>query len=441
MKKSPNAVTTRDRLLDAGIDLWREQAPSVLFGGLSVARVAEAASVTRSTFYSYWPSSEDYVHDLVTRLVERDDMNYPARVKALRHSQESPVPLTEVPQRIVNDCAAHMEAAIADPSLSARWGFLSKADDPRIAAALRDLYRRSEDLHYAPFATSLELWGRDIREPFDEDMIKIVFSSLFEGLAARFRVDPERFSPDIYGLVILPLLLMLTKRPDDHRDLLDIVDSIKNFSAIGLAAKLREHETLAQSTKPQISSESMRSVTIAIRRLLARVGFGELSISQIAVVTGHSEDMLLQMFGSRPGIALCVLFINTFERGQDLPESTSGLQRIRQLLAINFDEMRRNPGLGQNVMVLLSGDTATPRLDLIDFDPRPDFDKAVAEAIAAGELHRHLDPKQLSIILQRTMLIEASQFGTPTDSVNTVELILQGAGAAPIDAQHAIENS
>ena len=434
-KKSEGPTSTREKILDAGIDLCRQQTPDVLLGGLSVARVSEAAHVTRSTFYSYWPSSEEYLNDLVGRLAERDDMNYPAIARASGRAPYPPIPSTDIPRRIINDCAVHFEAAIIDPTLSARWGFLSKADDPKIAGALRDLYRRSEEAQYAPFAESLEHWGRELREPFDEEMIKIVFSSLFEGLAARFRVEPERFTTEIYGLVILPLLLTLTKRPDDKRTLFEIVDSINSFSAIGLAGKLREHETLAGSAQLQISTGSMREVTIAIRRLLARVGFGELSISQIAVVTGYSELSLHQMYGSRPGIALCLLFINIFERAQDNPDGLSGLRRIRQLLEINFDEMKRNPALGQNVMMLLSGHTAAPRLDLVDFDPRPFFDTAVADAIRDGELHRHIDASQLSFALQRTILVEGSLIGSPSNAISTVELMLKGAGAAPIE-QH-----
>lgn len=433
-KNSENPTSTRDRILDAGIDLWRDQPPAILFGGLTVARVSEAAHVTRSTFYSYWPSSEEYVNDLAIHLAQRDATNYPAIVKAARRVSQTPAPPTDVARTIVRDCAAHLEAAIADPTLSARLGFLSKADDPSIAKALQELYRISEDAQFAPFAQTLEIWGRAIREPLDESMLKVVFSSLFDGLASRFRVEPGKYPLEIYGLVVLPLLMMMTKNPDDGRDLIEICDSVNSFSAVGLTSKLREKEILSATFNPQISRESMRDVTVSIRRLQARIGFGELSMSEIAGVTGYSEVTLHQMFGSRPGIALCVLFLNTFERAQDNPDDVRGLQRIRQLLSINFDEMRRNPVLGQNVMMLLSGHTAVPRLDLIDFDPRPQFDAAVIEAIDCGELNRHLDAKQLSIVLQRTMLIEGSRIGSSTESIDTIELILQGAGAEPVDA-------
>ncbi|MEI7623087.1 MAG: TetR/AcrR family transcriptional regulator [Actinomycetes bacterium] len=433
-KNSENPTSTRDRILDAGIDLWRDQPPAILFGGLTVARVSEAAHVTRSTFYSYWPSSEEYVNDLAIHLAQRDAMNYPEIVNASGRAPYPPVSSTDIARTIISDCAAHLEAAIADPTLSARLGFLSKADDPSIAEALQKLYRASEDAQFLPLSKSMEMWGRVFREPFDEATIKIVFSSLFDGLASRFRVEPERFPHEIYGWVTLPLIIMLTRNPDDGRDLIEICDSVNSFSAVGLTSKLREKEILSATFNPQISRESMRDVTVSIRRLQARIGFGELSMSEIAGVTGYSEVTLHQMFGSRPGIALCVLFLNTFERAQDNPDDVRGLQRIRQLLSINFDEMRRNPVLGQNVMMLLSGHTAVPRLDLIDFDPRPQFDAAVTEAIDCGQLHRHLDAKQLSIVLQRTMLIEGSRIGSSTESIDTIELILQGAGAEPVDA-------
>jgi hypothetical protein len=137
------------------------------------------------------------------------------------------------------------------------------------------------------------------------------------------------------------------------------------------------------------------------------------------------------MFGSRPGIAMCLLFVNCFERYQSVEAHLDGIVLVREFIDINTDEIKRNPVIAQNMMLLLSGHTAQPRYELIDFDPRPLFDTAVRQAFERGELRSDLDPKQFSILLQRTVLIEGGPIAHATPQIDGIELLLQAAGAPP----------
>ena len=422
---------TRTKILDAGIAIWADHTASVLVSGFTVARIAAVANVTRSTFYAYWPSTEEYLADLATHLIDLNTMDYPTIVANLPIDIRPKSGISDLPQAVVESCRAHFEAAVNDESFGLRLAFLSKADDPAIAATLKDLYRNAEVAQYAPFLLSLDRSGRKLREPIDESMMQIIFSALLEGLAARYRLDPDSFSPDLYGMALLPLLVTLTRRPEDNRGLYEIVDSLNSWPAVGLAMKLREHETAGDQSSAPIAETSMREATIAIRRMLARIGFGELSMSEIAAVTGYSESTLQQMFGSRPGIAMCLLFVNCFERYQSVEPDLAGIALVREFIDINTDEIRRNPVIAQNMMLLLSGHTAQPRYELIDFDSRPLFDAAVRQAFERRELRSDLDPKQFSILLQRTALIEAGPLAIATPEIDAVELLLQAAGAPP----------
>ncbi|CAB4345097.1 MAG: hypothetical protein F2597_00255 [Actinobacteria bacterium] len=433
MTTTPMPGTTRNRILDAGQEIWATQNAATLFAGFSVAKVSEAASVTRSTFYSYWPSTEHYLVDLVAHLASTDANNYPAAVAKLQDTIVNNTASTDLVSQIIQGCALHLRAAIDDPTLGLRLGFLAKADDPDLTSLLNVLYRTGEISQYAPFAVSMESWGRVLRPPFTESRLQVVFSALLEGLAARHRIDPDSVPVELYGQALLPLLLVATRRPDDDRSLEQIVDSLNSWPAMGLAYRL--HEQAAVEVSPpttRATSESMREVTISIRRLLARVGFSELSLTEISLVTGYSEAALQQMFGSRPGIALCVYLMGLNERYATIPESLRGIDRLRAMIEINFDEIRRAPVMTQNMVLLLAGHNARPRLDLVDFDARSLMDDAVRESIDRGELNDQFAPHQFSQVLQRTILIE----GSPVDSVlssgiDVVELLLSAAGAPP----------
>jgi AcrR family transcriptional regulator len=428
VKSAEGAIGTKSRILNAGIDLWGSQPIPSLFGGFSVARVAEAAHVTRSTFYSYWPSTDEYLQELVAHLIEIDGFNYPAAV-AKKTSERLSTPGTDLAGQIVESCTLHLQAAIDDPTLSIRLGLLSKADDPEISEILRSLFRASETAQNAPLLKSLDDWGRVLREPFDLRSVQIVYSALIEGIAARHRLDPQGVPIEIFGRAMLPLLIMTTRRPEDERSLFEIVDSVNSWPAAGLMGKLREHQDSDSHWTASIAPSSMREVTVAVRRLLTRFGFGELSIPEIAGVTGYSESTMQQMFGSLPGVALCVYFITIHERYQESSSELRGIERLRELIAINFDELLRNPAIAQNLLLLLSGHHAIPRLDLIDFDPRPHFEASVIDAVDAGELNTDINPIHFSEVLHRTMLFEGTRLAPSTSTIDTLELLLRGAGA------------
>ncbi len=430
--------STRERILDAGITIWNDLDPTILLGGFTAVRVAEAAGVTRSTFYSYWPTTAEYITELVDHLATLDSTDYPTIVARAGLIEPPGSPVTDIPRRIVEDCAVHLEVAAADPSLGLRLAFLAKADRPEVADTLRDVYRRSDEAQFATFRQSLERWGRDIRAPFDEDRLKVVFSTLLEGMAARRRIDPERFPADLYGWALLPLLLMVTRRPSDDRTLLELADSLNGWPAAGITSQLRRQERHSEAAEIDIAPDSMRQITIAVRRLLSELSFAKISMSELAIVTGYSEPTLQQMYGSLAGVAMCIFFLNCFERYEAPTIASTAIERLRELIAINSDEVRRVPAMTQNMTLLLSGNAPRPRTDLINFDPRIEFDTCIAKVQAEGDLDPSIDPRIIGETLRRMILVEASPLTNPSlGSLDTVEVFLRGAGAPPATVEHS----
>ena len=70
--------------------------------------------------------------------------------------------------------------------------------------------------------------------------------------------------------------------------------------------------------------------------------------------------------------------------------------------------------------------------DLIDFDPRIEFDAAILAAQNDGDLDPSLDHHIVGETLRRMILVEASPLTNPAfATLDTVEVFLRGAGAPP----------
>ena len=67
---SSSFTDTQVRILEAGISLWNEGSISEVFGGMSIAKLAKRAGVTRATVYSYWPTLDEFYIDVVRYMSE-----------------------------------------------------------------------------------------------------------------------------------------------------------------------------------------------------------------------------------------------------------------------------------------------------------------------------------------------------------------------------------
>ena len=129
-----SAPTVEQRLLDAGIDLWTSADTATLFGGLTISSLAKAAGVTRATFYSYWPTTSDYMSALLVDLNRRRSQGYSAEVVKELSTIQSPN--SDVLTTFMAACNIRFSQTIADPALRVRFGFVSKLDEPEVAEGL-----------------------------------------------------------------------------------------------------------------------------------------------------------------------------------------------------------------------------------------------------------------------------------------------------------------
>ena len=415
-------ATTRERMLDAGIALWSTEPPAELFAGLSVARVAREAGVTRTTFYAYWSSTEEYLLDLADHLLHSDLGTDPspagAGVTALVES-------ASVAERFLEQADRYIDAMAADARLRVQFGLLSKVDDPEIAAMLRRNNDRTQSIRSEQLESIVPLWGRVARPPLEPHHLHAAATALAEGLAMRHLLEPERFPVRIYGLTMMSLLLVATRRMDDDRHLDDVIGVVNDWVAHGRELRRRTTSPVEQPLSPSDTTELVR----VARRISAAEGWLSLSLTNLATVTNIPEARVLRTFGSKMGLAMAIYLLNVSERYDDVVTGDDPLTDLRTLIDINVDELRRAPAFAMAMVGVIAGDATFARPSSFEFDPHPRSIAAVARAQDAGQLDPSLDTVQLTTLILRTVLLDNVP-GSRTQGIGSVDIVLRGAGAA-----------
>ena len=422
----PAPTSTAERILDAGIRLWDLEGISLLSGGLTVARISNEAGVTRSTFYSYWPSVDDYLIDLVDHLGRR---YHPGRLDEMAGHVVAESIIGDTVTRFLDACREHFLLTVDDPTSRLRLGLMAMHDDrttERLATVMRDS-EAELDVRYDQVRRT---WGRVMRDPIGADHLQVVFTALIDGLALRRRIDPDAVPDDLYGLVAMCLMIFITRRADDPRDLMALFDTVNGWPVTGaqLQARLARDDPFEHLA---LEPSSTREITIAARRLIARSGWVELSMADISAVTGVPEMSLLGLFGSKAGLALAVLRLAMEDRFRDIPPQDEAIDELRALLHAAGEEMDRLPAVAQSVLSLIIGSSTAPRPAAIDWDPEGRVDAVIARAIAQGTLAVD-DPGALRRLAMRLLLLGTTPglAGVP-GGLDPVEVLLVGSGAPP----------
>jgi len=430
-------LTARQRLLDAAFDVWLDEPPAVLFSGFSVSRVAKAAGVTRATFYSYWPTSEDYLRDLLVHLATREDD------LALQHANTTTAGTLAVARSGAVDimaaaCEQEFQRLIDDPALRLRLGFLSKMDDPEVAEQLRAAYRKDEARKSQSYGVLADGWGREPRPPFTNESLHALFQSVSDAMAARHVVDPEMFPAQLYPLVVLGLMMFMTRRADDSRTLPELVQHVNNWPGVGSLLQERRRAEEASRTAITLDPVTAWGVIRAARRMQGTMAWSELTLTEIGSVAGVSDESLLRTFGSKSGLAMAIIDVAVGERLDAQEPAAAPMSELRRITSVTADELRRDPGLAASALLIFTGGVALPARDMVDLSIlRARLRTQIQAAQAEGQLRADLDADSLGATLVRVLVTDLAPNLTSTrSSIDLVDLVLTGA-AAPASAPKA----
>lgn len=414
--------STRKRMLDAGISLWTTEPPSELFAGLSVARVARESGVTRSTFYAYWSSTDEYLLDLVDHLLLPDQGIDPVRSGGgIRSLIEGPA----ISRRFLDHADTSLRANAADQRMRVRFGLFSKLDDPEIAEMLRRVLDQTQTIRSANLQSVLPVWGRRVRPPLEPHHLHAIMTALLDGLAVRHVLDPERFPVRVFGLAVLSLLLVCTRQVGDERNLEDVLEVVDDWMTASGDIRRRH---AAKIDQPLSDAEIDDLVRVA-RQLAASEGWFGISLTHLASFTNTPEARVQRTFGSKMGLGMAIYLLNISERYDELEPTDDALADLRTVLEINVDELRRSPAHALSMAAIIADGGSYARPDSFAFDPQPRTMAAVRRAQDAGQLDASIDTAQLSTFINRTILL-ACLPDAPRD-FDVIGAILDGVRPRP----------
>lgn len=221
-KRQQRGEASRTALLEAGMEILREETPRTLSSVLGPRAVARRALRSTGSFFYHWPSAEAYVDDLVAHIFRSGLLpeSVDEVTKGLAALARDPSDSVTAIEAI---CRADFLHLAQDPNLGVEMLLRAQLHDEQIADGLRAFYRATDEISRKSYEAVAAAWDREPRPPLDYPGIVVILTAVLEGLALRHLVDPEHVPPERFGEAVLALLPVVFRAPGDDRDLREVV--------------------------------------------------------------------------------------------------------------------------------------------------------------------------------------------------------------------------
>lgn len=196
---------TRRRLLDAGLEVLRDESVGNVLNQVKAAKVSRRAGLTQGAFFHHWPSQAAYLEDLFDHALVCDRFEWTTRIASESLEELAAGGDLEVLTRRI---AAELVANLSDDvSFQVQTGLWARADvDEVVAERLHRLYADTDRRFGELFREALESRGFRARPGRSYEEMARIANAILEGLVVRRRIDPELVPADLLGELILALL-------------------------------------------------------------------------------------------------------------------------------------------------------------------------------------------------------------------------------------------
>jgi AcrR family transcriptional regulator len=416
------STPARERLLDAGIELFAELPPAALFGGLSVSALARRGRTTRATFYHHWPTLDAYFTDLAAHAFDRYG---PWQLDPGRRLPNFLDPATSRIDALRAAAAGELEAAAANPTFAMRLILAANVDDPAIVPLLRTFHRERDEAAVEVTRFLWGLWHRAPRAPFTYASIAALWTALIDGLAMRQRIDPDFDAGGLFGAVAVALLPGTSRDLDEQADLVQWASTIDRFPTTSTAAVV----PTAAGMTPQQRAELGAKVLRAAFHLLEERAWTEISVRDLADAAGVGEVAVFDAFGSKAGVAALVLSQYTHRRIVDLPPLPDAIDHLRQVMRTLRSVIREHRVLARATLLTVTDnapgampDTATGLTYSHEV-----IAEGIARAQQFGQIRADIPALPLALHWSRSILLEQVTHGVDGQAgFDLVDVLLTG---------------
>jgi len=183
-----NPDQTRLRLLEAGERVLQSQGASEHLN-LKLADACAEAGFSTGAAYAHWNSQAEFSHDLAHHMLAKFRTDPNMIIPDLIELTSDGATLEQALRRIA---PIFMARFISDGRFYSTLRFWSLSESsPDLIAALTEHIKSSHDSFADVYLGLLHIYDRRLREPFTIDDLATAITGITQGLALRFRFEPD----------------------------------------------------------------------------------------------------------------------------------------------------------------------------------------------------------------------------------------------------------
>ena len=212
-------------MLEAGRRLLLEEPASGAFSHLTATRVATAAGRTTGALFHQWPTLDDFLDDLLTRLFD------PSQSRTFDEFRTRTVEVAatggSLGDGVIAAARESLDVLPQDPHTVAELLAWSRAcHDEQFRTRVAALYPDLDQVGGEFISGLLTLSGREMRPPYTEETFAAICAGILQGLAIRSVLTPDFYPPDVAGHALLALIPIFTRTPEEIADVNSLLSNL-----------------------------------------------------------------------------------------------------------------------------------------------------------------------------------------------------------------------
>lgn len=215
--RSSRSEQTRQKLLDVGLNMLREEPSERVFEKLQAQAVSSRAGMTTGSFYHHFSGQDGFVVALLEHALGQHPN--PPFAEAVAVFEQRIGTGTTFVEALIEACARAVQWRDADATFTLQMMVWAKCHrDPALARRLDRMYQLIEDETTTYYQAILMVIGREMRPPFTLSDYAGTVMALFEGLSLRRAVTPAAVPLDRMGTLLAAITTLMTRPLEDSTD-------------------------------------------------------------------------------------------------------------------------------------------------------------------------------------------------------------------------------